>query len=51
MSNNDDDLDVENFDDAGFDDYSKKGTIGDLWRNNPMVKIGVILAGFAIVVG
>ena len=37
MSNNDDnDLDVENFDDAGgFDDYSKKGTIGDLWRNNP----------------
>lgn len=51
MSNNDDDLDVENFDDTGFDDYSKKGTIGDLWRNNPMVKIGVILAGFAIVVG
>jgi intracellular multiplication protein IcmE len=53
MSNNDDnDLDVENFDDAGgFDDYSKKGSLGDLWRNNPMVKIGVILAGFAIVVG
>jgi intracellular multiplication protein IcmE len=51
MSNNDDDLDVENFDDTGFDDYSKKGTLGDLWRNNPMVKIGVILAGFAIIVG
>lgn len=53
MSNNDDnDLDVENFDDAGgFDDYSKKGTIGDLWRNNPMVKVGVILAAFAIIVG
>ncbi len=52
MSNNDDDLDIENFDDAGgFDDYSKKGTIGELWRNNPMVKIGVILAGFAIIVG
>lgn len=53
MSNNDDnDLDVENFDDAGgFDDYTKKGTIGDLWRNNPMVKIGVILAAFAIIVG
>lgn len=51
MSNNDDDLDVENFDDTGFDDYSKKGTLGDLWRNNPMVKVGVILAGFAIVVG
>lgn len=55
MSNNNDldnDLDVETFDDGtGFDDYSKKGTLGDMWRNNPMVKIGVILAGFAIVVG
>ncbi len=54
MSNNDidNDLDVESFDDdSGFDDFNKKGTIGDLWRNNPMVKIGVILAGFAIVVG
>lgn len=55
MSNNNDldnDLDVENFDDGtGFDDYSKKGTLGDMWRNNPMVKIGVILAGFAIVIG
>ena len=54
MSNNNDldnDLEVENFDDGGFDDYSKKGTLGDAWRNNPMVKVGVILAGFAIVVG
>jgi intracellular multiplication protein IcmE len=53
--NNDDidnDLDVEDFDDAGgFDDFNKKGTLGDVWRNNPMVKIGVILAGFAIVLG
>lgn len=54
MSNNDDldtDLDVDNFDDGGFDDFSKKGTLGDLWRNNPMVKIGVILAVFAVIVG
>ncbi len=54
MSNNNDldnDLEVENFDDGGFDDYSKKGTLGDAWRNNPMVKVGVILAVFAIVVG
>lgn len=53
MSNNNDldnDLEVENFDD-GFDDYSKKGTLGDLWRNNPMVKGGVILAAFAVIVG
>lgn len=54
MSNNDldNDLDIENFDDAGgFEDYSKKGSLADIWRNNPMVKIGVILAGFAIIVG
>lgn len=55
MSNNDidNDLDVEDFDDAnsGFDDFNKKGTLGDIWRNNPMVKIGVILAGFAVVLG
>lgn len=54
MSNNNDldnDLEVENFDDGGFDDYSKKGTLGDAWRNNPMVKVGVILAVFAIIVG
>lgn len=54
MSNNDEfeDLDMDGLDDeSGFDDFSKKGSIGDLWRNNPMVKIGVILAGFAIVVG
>lgn len=54
MSNNDDldnDIDVDNFDDTGFDDFSKKGTLGDVWRNNPMVKIGVILAVFAVIVG
>lgn len=54
MSNNDDidnDLDVEDFDDSGFDTYAQKGTLGDMWRNNPMVKIGVILAAFAVVVG
>ncbi len=53
MSNNDldNDLEVENFEDAGFDDFNKKGSLGDLWRNNPMVKIGVILAGVALVVG
>lgn len=52
MSNNDDnDMDVENFDDGGFDDFSKKNSLGDMWKNNPMVKIGVILAGLAVVGG
>lgn len=53
MSNHDDN-DIENdfadFDDGGFDDMNRKGTLGDLWRNNPFVKIGIILAAFIFVV-
>lgn len=52
MSNDgDNDLDIEPFDDAGFENYSKKGSLGELWRTNPMVKIGALLAGLALVVG
>ncbi len=48
---NDLDLDLDELDsDSGFDDFSKKGTLGDLWRNNPMVKVGVILAAFVVIV-
>ncbi len=47
----DNDLDVENFDDSGFDDYNNKGSLADLWRNNAMVKIGTILAVVALIVG
>jgi intracellular multiplication protein IcmE len=57
MSNNDDDLDndldldLDEMEGGGFDDFSNKGTLGDLWRNNPMVKVGVILAAFVVIVG
>ena len=48
---NDLDLDLDELGaDSGFDDFSKKGTLGDLWRNNPMVKVGVILAAFVVIV-
>lgn len=57
MTNNDNDLDNDldlDLDDldgnSGFDDFSKKGTLGDLWRNNPAVKVGVILAAFIVIV-
>lgn len=57
MTNNDNDLDNDldlDLDDldnnSGFDDFSKKGTLGDLWRNNPAVKVGVILAAFVVIV-
>ena len=40
-------------DDAAFDDFntSSGNTLADLWRNNPMVKIGSVLAGLALIVG
>ncbi len=53
MSDQDDtniDNDLDEFDDGGFEDFGKKGTLGDLWRNNPFVKIGIILAAFVFVV-
>ncbi len=51
----DDDID-DNFDDdfsdGGFDDFNNEGnSLGDIWRNNPLVKIGAILLGVAILIG
>ena len=49
--NDPDNLDIEDFsDENAFDDFNSKGTLGDIWRNNPMVKIGVILGAFAFIV-
>ena len=46
----DDDFDLEGFDDE-FGEFDNKGTLGDLWRNNPFVKIGAILIGLALLIG
>lgn len=47
-----DDFDLDGFDDGGFDDLNEqKGTLGDLWRNNPFVKIGVIFAAVLFLIG
>jgi intracellular multiplication protein IcmE len=46
------DFDTDDFDDGGFDDLnSQKGSLGDLWRNNPIVKIGIIAFGVVFIVG
>ncbi|MEM8833503.1 MAG: type IV secretion protein DotG [Pseudomonadota bacterium] len=48
----DDAFDDDDFADGGFDDLNDDtNTLGDLWRNNPLVKIGVILLGLAFLVG
>lgn len=54
MSDKDNDTlgnDFGDGDDAGFDDFGQQNTLGDMWRNNPVVKLGVILGGFAVIVG
>jgi len=52
---NEDDLDESPDDslgdDSSFDDFEQQNTLGDLWRNNPMVKIGVILAAGVAIFG
>ncbi len=46
----DDELDIEG---SSFDDFEQKdsATLGDLWRNNSMVKIGVIAAAAIAILG
>ncbi len=45
-----DDLENDDLDDTSFDDFEKKeGTLGDLWRENSLVKIGVIGAGAVLI--
>ncbi|MEZ5919631.1 MAG: hypothetical protein R3D66_06995 [Alphaproteobacteria bacterium] len=44
-----DDLDLG---EAGFDDFEKKGgTLGDLWRDNPLVKVGVVAVAIIVIFG
>lgn len=55
---NDDDLNEDidaDFDDFGDDDFvddfdeeEKSNTLGSLWRNNPLVKVGLLLGGAAV---
>lgn len=50
-----DDINEEglDLDEASFDDFekSKGNTLGDLWRDNAMVKIGVVVAAAAAIFG
>lgn len=46
---NDDNIEI---DEASFDDFEKKkGTLGELWRDNAMVKVGVVVAAAIAIFG
>ncbi len=56
MSDDNFDEDHVDFDEApgdgGFENFEGGGaTLGDMWRNNPLVKIGVIAGGLVTVIG
>lgn len=46
-----DDFDLDGFDDGFGDLDTNRGTLGDLWRNNAFVKVGVIFLGLALLIG
>lgn len=57
MSDMDDDI-PEDFDDLDLSDDNLgadfdvgEGSLGDMWRNNPLVKIGAIVGGLVVVIG
>ncbi len=48
----DDQVDFGAPDDDEFEDFEGGGTtLGDMWRNNPLVKIGVIAGGLITIIG
>lgn len=48
----DDQVNFDSPDDGGFEDFEGGGnSLGDMWRNNPMVKIGVIAGVLITIIG
>ncbi len=52
-NNNNNNDDFDDFDDEGFEDFDQSGgsTLGDLWRNNPVIKIAAVVVLGVIVIG
>ncbi len=47
-----DDLDEEIIgSEEGFDEFVQKNTLGDMWRNSPLVKVGVVVGVVGLFVG
>lgn len=45
------DFEDDDFDDVDFDDFEGNESLGGLSRDNPMVKIGIVLGAFVAIVG
>ncbi len=52
MSNGFEETEIESPDDFDSDiPFEEENTLGNVWKNNPLVKMGIILAAFVAVVG
>lgn len=50
LNENEEDFDFEDTEEEGFEDFqTESSSLGDMWRNNPMIKIGAVLAGLAAI--
>lgn len=45
------DIDIDEFDDGDFDDFEGGDSLGEVSRDNPLVKIGLVIGAFAAIVG
>lgn len=41
----------DDFNTPGDDDFDSAGSIGEVWRNNPLLKVGAVVIGLAVIVG
>ena len=51
MTNNDNDIDIDNQDDDFGQDTTPKASIKEAWDNNPLMKIGAVVLGAVVVFG
>ncbi len=51
MTNNDNDIDIDNHDDDFGQETTPKASIKEAWDNNPLMKIGAVVLGAVVVFG
>lgn len=51
MTNNDNDIDIDNQDDDFGQDTTPKASIKEAWDNNPLMKIGAVVLGAVVLFG
>jgi len=45
------DFEDDGFDDSDFEDFEGGNSLADAWRDNPMIKIGMVVGGIIVLIG